>query len=208
MAKPYLVIDIATAPIEDAAQYLDPVSAPVNYKDPEKIAAYVKEKETEQAERAGLDIDLCQITGVGIMDASGYASIKTRKVNTEAELLEWVDDQLHGRVAVSYNGLKFDWPVLMRRAVYLDVPFQPINLDRYRSEHIDVYDRMTNHGVLPSKSLRFYANRFGWLDIEKPLDGAAEAKVLMTGEWASLERSIHHDVTACYRLAQKIGAIR
>jgi len=207
MAKPYLVIDIATAPIPDAEQFFDPIKAPANYRDPSKIAEYVAEKEAEQIERAGLDVDLCQVTGVGIMDSTGLVSIKTLRAYTEAELLEWVDSQLLGRHAVSYNGLKFDWPVLMRRAVYLEVPFQDINLDRYRTKHVDVMAKITHNGALPARSLRFYVNRFGWLDIDKPLSGAEEAKVLETQDWDGLQHSIFHDVTACYRLAHRFRLI-
>lgn len=206
-ASRYLVVDIATAGIPDAAQYLEPVVAPSNYVKTEAIDAFVKKAEAAQVERAGLDPDLCQITGAGIMAESGVIGIKTRRDNDESDILEWLSDQCDGRILVSYNGLKFDWPIMMRRALYLDVPFKAINLDRYRSEHIDVFDKMTNHGVLPGKSLRFYANRFGWLDIDKPLSGAEEAKVFQTEDWDGLERSIVHDVTMCQRLGKRLGVL-
>ena len=41
------VIDIETAPLDDAAQYLEPAEAPGNYKDPAKIDAYIAEKNAE-----------------------------------------------------------------------------------------------------------------------------------------------------------------
>ena len=43
-ARSFIVIDIATAPLADADQYLDgTVRAPSNYKDEQKIADYIAE---------------------------------------------------------------------------------------------------------------------------------------------------------------------
>jgi hypothetical protein len=68
-------------------------------------------------------------------------------------------------------------------------------------------DKLTYHGAIAAKSLRFYTNRFGWLDLEKPLSGAEEAKVLETQDWDGLQRSIAHDVEALRRLATRIGIL-
>jgi hypothetical protein len=42
-----IVLDIETVGLPDAASYMEPVTAPANYKDPEKIAAYVAERHAE-----------------------------------------------------------------------------------------------------------------------------------------------------------------
>jgi len=200
------VVDIATAPIADAAQFHEPVSAPANYKDPEKIAAYVKEKEAEQTDRAGLDMDLCRITGIGTY-LSNVPSLDVmvklaKNESDERAMLSQLAGGLEGVTLISFNGLKFDWPILMRRALYLGVSFPTISLDRFKSNHIDLYAKLTNSGTLSGHSLRFYAARLGWLDLEKTLTGAEEAQVFQSGKWAELEASIRHDVTATVRLAQ------
>ena len=200
------MVDIATAPIADAAQFHEPVSAPANYKDPEKIAAYVKEKEAEQTDRAGLDMDLCRITGIGTY-LSNVPSLDVmvklaKNESDERAMLSQLAGGLEGVTLISFNGLKFDWPILMRRALYLGVSFPTISLDRFKSNHIDLYAKLTNSGTLSGHSLRFYAARLGWLDLEKTLTGAEEAQVFQSGKWAELEASIRHDVTATVRLAQ------
>jgi len=201
----YLVVDIATAPIADAGQFHEPVSAPANYKDPEKIAAYVREKEAEQADRGALDMDLCRISGIGWQRPHEHSTPQIWLCKDEASerfYLQSFADAMDGYTLISYNGLKFDWPVLMRRALYLNVQFPVISLDRFKSNHIDLYAKLTNSGTLSGHSLRFYAARLGWLDLEKTLSGAEEAKVFSSGLWAELEASIRHDVTATVRLAK------
>lgn len=210
MANRYIVVDIATAPIADAAQFHEPVSAPGNYKDPEKIAAYVREKEAEQADRGALDMDLCRISGIGFQRAieqDNPAVWLFKDEESERHGMDMFADAISGETLVSYNGLKFDWPILMRRALYLGVSFPAINLDRFKSNHIDLYAKLTNSGTLSGHSLRFYAARLGWLDLEKTLSGAEEAQIFQHQRWAELESSIRHDVTATMRLAKWMNVL-
>lgn len=207
-----LVVDIATAPIPDAAQFIEPVSAPSNYKKQEVIDAYVKEKEAEQADRAGLDLDLCRISGIGwqrFFDAKDppVVEIYQNEDHERQGLVNMSSRIAEGHTLISYNGLRFDWPILMRRALYLGVSFPTISLDRFKSNHIDLFAKLTNSGQLPGKSLRFYASRLGWLDLEKTLTGAEEAQVFQSGKWKELASSIRHDVTATVRLAKWMGIL-
>ncbi len=199
-----IVLDIATAGLSDAAQFLEPVYAPSNYRDQAKIDAYVAEKTAEQAERCGLDPDLCRISGIGFQVVGEDESTVWVHPDEagEARNLEVMGNIIKHAILVGYNAKRFDWPILHRRAAYLGVDFPSINLDRFKSPHIDLYERLTNYGQLPSHSLKFYAARHGWLDIDKPLDGAAEAKVYETQDWDGLRKSIAHDVEATMRLAK------
>ena len=50
-------LDIETCPADPSAwEPKEPISAPATYKDPDKIAAYVAEKRTEQHQRTGFDV--------------------------------------------------------------------------------------------------------------------------------------------------------
>src|SRR4029078_6356970 len=60
-----IVFDIETAPSPDAAEFIEPVEAPANYKDPIKIQEYIAAKQAENLDRAGLDVDLCRIVAIG-----------------------------------------------------------------------------------------------------------------------------------------------
>jgi DNA polymerase elongation subunit (family B) len=209
----YLVLDVATAPLEDAGDYLtDPIEAPANYKDQAKIDAYIANARQAKLDKAALDPDLCRISGVAwawVPEVpAGDPMVDVRLANTDDEsdmLLELTDEIDLSTVLVGFNSRSFDWRVLMRRALYLGVKFPRINVDRYRSTHVDLFDVLSDKGTGTAHSLQFYVKRFGWTDLSKPLEGAAEAQVFQTGQWAELALSLSHDVLASYRLFEKVG---
>lgn len=205
-----LVLDVSTAPLENAASYIDidGIKAPKNYVDPLKIEAYKAESAAEKLAAAALDVDLARITGVGFQDAHGLNVFTTGAEATEQQLLEqvaalMVDDYR----LISWNGLAFDWPMLMRRARYLDVPFPIINTDRYKSTHVDLMVHFSGREQSRVRSLAFYVKRMGWTDLKKPLTGLEESQVPVTGKWAELSASLAHDVEAIRRLAVWAGIL-
>lgn len=220
-----LILDIATAPLENAADYIttDDISAPSNYKDPAAIARYVDGEKAKRLEKAALDPDTCRITAVGWQTDAGSGVRLCHDAEEEQDVLEYLVETLAdepdtrvGRYAsppppstqlVTFNGFKFDLPVLMRRCAYLGLPVPDLNLDRYRSPHVDLYDRLTFRGAITGHSLGWYVKRLGWTDLVKPLTGAEEAQVPQTGRWDDLAASVRHDLTATYRLAQWLRVV-
>lgn len=211
-----LILDLASAPLPNAAEYLDGfVKAPANWKDPDKIAEYVREKEAERLEMAGTDIDLARITGIGVMLCAGVKAGSDVKVtlcrdeHEERAALAGLAAALERRPEiVTFGGFNFDLPLLMRRARYLGVSdFPVINLDRFKSPHYDLLEILSDRNPQRRRSLQFYAKRLGWTDLAKTLQGAEEARVPVTGLWAELEASIRHDVTATARLAAWLGVV-
>ena len=93
----------------------------------------------------------------------------------------------------------------MRRCAYLNLDVPAINLDRYRTPHVDLFDKLSYHGAIQAHSLGWYVKRQGWTDLVKPLSGAEEAQVPATGQWYDLRASVQHDVTATMRLANWLG---
>ncbi len=205
----YLICDISTAPLPDVASYIDTPRPRKGTKDADKQQAQIGAKISAEIDGAGLDPDLCQITGIGSnMDgASMIVKCATGGVTERDLLAEVLQDIRPNTVLIGFNALKFDWPVLIRRCQYLGLPVPQINLDRYRTPHIDLFDRLSHHGAISAHSLGFYARRLGWTDLVKPLSGADESSVLETQDWAGLEASLRHDVTATARLARWMGII-
>lgn len=207
----WLIIDVASAPLPDAETYLEgTVKAPGNYKDPEKIAAYIAEAQAERLNMAALDLDLARITGLGTLEAGDIAP-NVHVGGTEDDELAMLThaatmikraDQI-----ITYSGHGFDLPLLMRRARYRGLAFPWINLDRYRSPHQDLCELLSDRDKSKRRSLQFYARRLGWSDIHKALSGAEEAQVPQSGRWAELEASLMHDVMATHRLAQWWGLV-
>jgi hypothetical protein len=210
MITNWLIVDVASAPIPDAALYLEgSVKAPSNYKDEDKIAAYIAEKEAERLAMAATDIDLAQITGLGLYRPDGEVVSVLGTGGDELVLLRDLAGALRSRpTIVTYGGFNFDLPLVMRRARYLGVEFPALNLDRYKSPHLDLCDLLSDRNPQRRRPLGFYAKRLGWTDIEKPLSGADEAKVQQTGQWDALADSLRHDITATYRLACWLGLIQ
>jgi hypothetical protein len=208
----YIVLDVATAPLANAADFLDgEFAAPANYKDPDKIAAYVAEKQAEALGSSALDPDLCRLSGFITMHPRADIWIDAYATANDGDLEEhWLKelakDLTNGWRLISYNGLRFDWPVLNARARYLGVKLS-ISLDRFKSPHVDLYAKLTNHGQLKGHSLGWWVKRHGWTDLCKPLDGKEEARVFETGRWSELEQSLRHDAEATRRLAVWMGVL-
>jgi len=196
------IIDISTAPIANAAEFIT-VEAPGNYKKPDTIAAYIAEETPKRIAAASTDIDLCRITAVGFYDSDGESQVSVFKTeDEEAHTLELLGHGV-GRFAgfVTYNGHAFDLPVMMRRAKYLGVPFPAINLDRYKSPHRDLMLELSDRNPSRYRSLEFYKKRLGMDVGQKPMTGEEESRVFETGKWDELAASVAHDVEVLRRLA-------
>ena len=209
-----ILLDISTAPLPNAAEFVDveSIKVPKNYVDPVKIEAFKADALAEKLAAAALDFDLARITGVGWIVAGLSQMTVTTCDDSGKELavLCRLVDLLKGDYSpyrlVSYNGLAFDWPMLMRRARYLGVPFPIINCDRYKSPHVDLMALLTAHDPSRRKSLGFYVKRLG-MGLTKPLSGAEEAQVPVSGRWEELEASLRHDVEALHKLASWLGVL-
>lgn len=116
------VIDIETIGRADAAEYLPEVTAPANYKDAAKIDAYIAEKRASQLEGAALSAQTGQILCVGIARRGETSCIYP---SGEKEILRATWVELESREAdevfVTFNGNRFDWPMLARRSYALGV---------------------------------------------------------------------------------------
>lgn len=210
----FLVLDLATAALPDAERYLEgTVKAPGNYKDPEKIAAYIAEAQAARVANAALDIDLARITALGFaVPAYGQEpAIDVRVCRDESDeklLIKDVASMLADRpTIITFGGHNFDLPLIQRRARYLGVWFPVINTDRFKSPHLDLCELLSERNPDRRRSLQFYVKRMGWNDLTKILSGAEESQVVSSGRWDDLEASIRHDVQAAYRLAIWAGLI-
>jgi predicted PolB exonuclease-like 3'-5' exonuclease len=200
-------LDIETTGLPEAAEYAEPVSAPANYKDEAKIAAYIAEKQAEQVGRAALDLDLCRVVAIGLM--SEVTSAPTAYTGDERELLATLWDVLlkeQNPVLIGFNLIGFDLPVLIRRSQYLDVPHPHLVLDKYRTPHIDLMQRLTWNGLVKAKSLKFYAKRFG-IPIDDTVNGKDIPALVEAGDWEAVNRHVKSDVRLTAALAQRLGVL-
>jgi uncharacterized protein YprB with RNaseH-like and TPR domain len=206
-----LIVDIECIGIKNAADYIEPPEAPSNYKNAEAIDKYVAEATAKAIDRCGLDPDLCRIVALGAGWATGGDSVTIcRDEDEETAALKtlWkaVTDKQDVRPILSFNGFGYDLPVLMRRSQYLGVPHPYISLDRYRSPHIDLMQRLTWNGAIKAHKLSFYASRFGW-PIVDTVDGSQVARLVREGDWASVESHCRNDIAQTRFIAQRLKLI-
>lgn len=206
-----LIVDIECVGIERAADYLEPVEAPSNYKNADAIEKYVAEATAKAIDRCGLDPDLCRIVALGCGWATGGDGVTIcRDEDEEASALKalWrtVTDSGDVRPIVSFNGFGYDLPVLMRRSQLLGVEHPVISLDRYRSPHVDLMQRLTWNGAIKAHKLSFYASRFGW-PIVDTVDGSQIAELVKANNWPAVESHCLNDLAQTRFLAQKLKLI-
>lgn len=119
--KPF-VIDIETSARPDADQFIKEPEAPSNYKDAAKIEAYINEKRLKLLEEAALSAETARVLCVGILRDTQY---NLECHDDEKDLLHMTWQILEGRkddeVFVTFNGAKFDFPMLVRRSYALGV---------------------------------------------------------------------------------------
>lgn len=209
-----IIVDIETVAIDGAAALIEPVSAPSTYKDPEKIAAYIAEKTAEAAAKAALYPWTARVVALGVSaDAVGDVVYLAGDETDEAEALRrfWrlchhVDDR-YVEAIIGFNHLAFDLPVLLARSLLLGVPTPAISLDKYRSPHIDVMARLTWHGAIPARSLKWFARRFG-LPVEDSVGGADVARLVAAGDWEAVHAHCLSDVRLTRALAERLKVVR
>lgn len=216
----YICIDVASAPIADAAAFIEVGEPPDNYSKPETIERWAAEKHAKLLAKAALDLDLARVTAVGVScafwEAAHIVSWEAARIATckdeeqERTILGDLAEDLSPAnvIAVTFAGRSFDLALLQRRALYLDVPFPKLELSKYRSPHIDLCELLSGHEPHRRHSLDFFVKRLGWTDLDpKPMDGAEEAQVFAHGEWDRLAASVARDVEAVRRLAIWAGVM-
>lgn len=201
-----VVFDLETVAAPDVADMIGPIHAPSHYKDIHKIRVYEIDKLAERIASASLEPDLCEIVAVGY-DVGGGPHAFTRAELDEAGLIATLWEAIVGRRCIGYNILKFDLPVLIRRSQLLDIPVPTMVLDRYKTPHVDLLERLSFNGAITYRSLDFYCKRFG---LEVPCDeyqGRDIPGLVAEGDWAAVLKHCAADIEKTTALAQRLGVL-
>lgn len=143
-----IVFDIETGPRSRAelAQIVPTFEAPSNWKDPEKIRAYVAEKEAEWFQSAALSAVTGRVLAIGYLDAAtdelGYFATNDEASDLAAFWRLIAPDGFLRTRLVGFSSNRFDLPFLIRRSWHLRVPV-PVELISGRwlpSQCLDVLD--------------------------------------------------------------------
>lgn len=209
-----IVLDIETAPIKFAEQYVTPKPAPDHYKKPEVIEAWNRSAKRKALDVAALDPDLCRIVALGTMDVStGLVTAQIAKdANTEKELLRSFWQRLtRNATLLGYNVIQFDLPVMLRRSMYLQVDAPHLDLHKYRRSErvVDLMLDLSFSGSISYRSLGWYARRFDLPShqSEASVDGAMIPSLVGEGDWEAVVRHVQDDVVMTAELAQRLDVI-
>lgn len=120
-----IVFDIETGPRPDTeiSNLIPAFEAPKNYKDPDKIAAYISEERAAWLEKAALSAITGQILAIGFREGGQNNIISgDEKVMLQAFWQSAEDAARQGKRLVGFNIDRFDLPFLVRRSWFHCVP--------------------------------------------------------------------------------------
>lgn len=210
MMRTPLVFDLETVPMEGAADYLPTdFKAPDNYKDQAKIEAHIAAQRAAALDKAALDVDLLEIAALGFCWPGLIVQTIDRSQSSEAGMLaEFWDTAAAASGLVGFNILGFDLPALIRRSQYLGVkvPLAALNIDRFRTPHVDLMLKLSFDGKLTFRKLDFFCKRFaitaGSGDV---ITGAEIGAAVAAGEWDKVRGHVRADVEKTAALAWRLG---
>jgi predicted PolB exonuclease-like 3'-5' exonuclease len=203
----YRIVDLETIAHPDAGNWLEPVEPDARLVDPVKIKASIESKTADRNEKLGLDPDCCRMVALGYVDVGTGDPVVDlcHDEDQETDVLRrfWASYRQHETTLVTFYGFLFDLPVLMRRSLYLGVPYPPLSIDKYRSKHIDVWQKLSWNGAIKAHGLAFYAKRFGIGTLDK-VDGADVARLWAAGQYEVVRDHCLSDVGLTHALANKL----
>jgi hypothetical protein len=209
-----IVFDVEAVAIDDAGRYLEPVSAPANYRDAEKIAAYCEQAQRDALAKAALDIDLGRIVALGSLQGSSIIVDLARDEQDEADILRAFWSRLVGPNAynrptlIGFNCLGYDLPLMLRRSLYLGVHAPRFQMGKYRHDGIeDLMLALSFDGAVKYRGLGFYCKRFG-LEVPDETTGAQIAELHAAGDWEGIENHCRADVLKTAALAVRVGVLK
>ncbi len=207
--------DLETAPHPEAHRWAEPVNAPSNYKDEEKIAAYIKEATIERDNRLGLDPDLNRIVALGYHDVphgDPIVLLCADEFEERAALQQfWATYAERSTRIIGYNSEGFDLIVLAMRSLFLRVKHPELIIrPSWKSPHVDIYQMLGFGGARKNqKGQRFYCQRLG-IPIYDDITGADVARMVAENTPESWQKIHNHalcDLGLLRALAEWIGVV-
>jgi predicted PolB exonuclease-like 3'-5' exonuclease len=167
-------------------------------------------KRQELIDGCAVDPDLLRIVCIGMMYPFDERPViyTCKDVYEERIALErvWQQYDMSKPKLVTFSGLRFDLPALMRRSLYLNVRYPRLNLDRYRTPHIDLQAYLSENGVLKWHSLDFYLARFG-IRHDDVTTGKDIAAMVRADDWDGIKAHCEADVIGTRDLARRCGLL-
>lgn len=231
--KEFAVVDVETIPHpslpEGSRPEFDESSVALgNRKDPYKIAEHIENArlkfEADVDKKMATHPDLCMVVCAVIYYFDGKGEVLCDPVaqHDQSEFLLLSEVWEHVRKlyqeqipVVSFNGLTFDLPVLIRRAMYSDISVSPqmiANLTKRQDINRHHYDlaallglRSPFSGAVEVKSLNYYLKRFGLGSKANGMDGSLVYPLWKEGRLDEIREYCTGDVMETAKLFQRVA---
>lgn len=208
-----IVVDIETAGLPNAADFLEPVQPAKNLKDPEKIAADIVARTEERNQKLALDWNVGRIVAVGWKTQTASHVGLCADEDEEGAELELFWDMARNRSIVGFNVRGFDLKFMVQRSRYLDIAYPRLDLGRYsKGGVIDLFSELTfgdsiyDQGAM-RRTLHAFCRRFG-IPVTDTTTGKDIAALVAAGDWAGISAHVTSDVELTVALAQRLGVIQ
>lgn len=208
----YFYFDIETIPTQDpnaADRLAEKITAPSNYKDEEKIAAYIQEKAQEAVGKTSFDGFEGHACAIAWDCGDDDRVVSVRDIADERDAIAEFFDALngyHSQTLVGHNIAGFDIPFLTRRALVLGVrlPQQwPRNIKPWSDK---VHDTMVMAGGREYVSLDTMCRALG-IPGKDGFDGSQVAAAWAAGEHDKIAEYCADDVSRVRDIHQRFIAI-
>lgn len=208
-----IVLDIETTGLENAGDYLEPVSPAKNLVDPAKVKADIEKRTAERDEKVALDYNVGRIAALGYWTETHGTAVWECPTEGQEKiaLAQFWDIALH-RTIVGFNIKGFDLRFLIQRSRYLGIPHPVLDLGKYAKQGIrDLYLDLTfgdgtyDQGCM-RRTLKQFCRRFG-LPVTDEIDGKDIPALVAAGDWKAVAAHCKADIGLTVALAQRLGVV-
>ncbi|MCF0055552.1 hypothetical protein [Dyadobacter sp. CY356] len=212
MTNIYIDIEAINSQDERVKEYFArSVKAPSNYKDPEKIQAYIAEGAIEAVNKTALDglgHAICICVAIDEREvATFYAYEPKDEAETLKNLYTYLDDSLGNNFSpktfIGHNLVGYDLPMLKKRSMVLGIkPPAYIPFDAKPWDNT-VFDTMIRWDARNFASLDKLCLAFG-LDVKSGMDGSMVNQAYLDGKHDEIASYCNHDVDVVRELHKRM----
>lgn len=207
-----IVCDIETCGLPNAAEFLEPVSAAKNLRDPDKVKADLEQRTAERDGKVALDWNVGRIAALAWWTAEDGVIVRLspEEPDEALALTEFWRVSRH-RSIIGFNIKAFDLRFMIQRSRLLGVAHPVLDVGRYsKSSIVDLYSELTFNDSQDTwcmrRTLHAFCRRFG-IPVVDTVQGKDIPALIASGDWAAVESHITSDVILTVELARKLRVI-
>ena len=212
-ARSPIVLDLETAGLDNAAEYLEPVTAAKNLKDPAKVQADIEQRTADRLDKLALDYNVGRIAALGWWtEDDGLVVLCCPTEAEERDAITQFWEAQRQRTIIGFNLKSFDLRYLIQRSRYLDIPYPQLNLSKYsRDGIVDLFLDLTfgdgtyDQGAM-RRTLSAFCRRFG-IPVDDTISGKDIPALVAAGDWDAVLLHLASDVLLSKALAGRLGVL-